>query len=546
MSSSSLEWVWASPPSAALRELGARLERGELPERRTLVKQSRARAVWLLPEVGLVLKRYTVTGRDAAKARWLPGRAESEYRSMEAFVQRGLPTIRPVAYADRRDGRRLTESWFLCELVRDARTLGGAVAHAGDTERTELARRALGIVAQLHEHPFFHRDLHAGNVLLDTDDTLRIIDLHSVWRVPRVTARMRYANLARLLHSLRAYVSLDAAPALLAHYADLRAEPVELVLARFRRGYRRFADDYERGRTARCLRNSTEFERQVVAAGAGLPPGRLHRRREYTAEALGADIAEHAAVVALGGEGLLGQQRRNHVTRVGERVVKHYHDAGLYSALRARAGMGRARGAWWAARRCDVVGVPTPRALALLECRDGSAYLVTALAPDALPLDDYLELLANDPDLPRRRGVARSLGHLVGRLWRAGLRHSDMSTKNLLLTSSPSSATPDRRTTPPASWPELQLIDLDGARLVEPYDLNSLARMLGQVMDVPSSVSRADRLRFVRGFERGAGRGLPPAALDKAAELLGERLDKRARRLANTSPGAAAASRSVS
>ncbi|GJM20209.1 MAG: hypothetical protein DHS20C15_01240 [Planctomycetota bacterium] len=531
MSSSSLEWVWASPPDAALRELGSALERGDFPEPRVLVKQSRARAVWLLPELGLVLKRYTVRGRDAAKARWLPGRAESEYRSMEAFVQLGVPTIRPVAYADRRDGRRLTESWFLCELVPEARTLGEAVAAADDHGRRELGRQALDVVAKLHEHPLYHRDLHAGNVLLDVEGRLLIIDLHSVWRVPRLTVRMRHANLARLLHSLRAFLSLDDAPQLLASYAAQRDERVESVLANFRRGYRRFADDYERGRTARCLRDSTEFEGQRLVAEPGQPGGRLHRRREYELDSMREDLARHASIVADGGDRLLGQQRRNHVTRVGERVVKHYHDGGIYSALRASLGLGRARGAWWAARRCDVIGVPTPRALALLECRDGSAFLITALAPDAVPLDAYLEQLHSDTDHTRRQGVARSLGHLVGRLWRFGLRHSDMSTKNLLVTPAPSQPTPDRRTTPPASWPELQLIDLDGARLVEPYDASALARMLGQLMDVPASVTRSDRLRVLRGFERAAGRGLSPEVVQRAQKLLGDRLAKRARRL---------------
>lgn len=529
-----LDWLWATPPDETLRALGERLAQGELPDDRVLVKESRARSVWLLPQLagGVVLKHYRVRGRDALKARVLPGRAESEFRSMETYIRRGLPTIRPVAYADRRDGGRLMESWFLCRLVHDARTLGEAVAAAeDDAARDRLVTRALLVVAELHAEPLYHRDLHAGNVLLDRDDRLLVIDLHSVWRVPRLSARMRDANIARLLHSMRGVVNLDRAPAYLAPYAEARGESLEALLVRFRRGYRRFADDYERGRSARCMRDSTEFERlRLESLSAGGPHGRLHHLRRYTEGELRADLGEHERVASEGGSALLGEQRRNRVTAVGAHVVKHYRDGGLYSRWRAVAGLGRARGAWRAARRCDVVGIPTPTALALLECPDGTAYLVTERVGGGTSLEEWLESWQRNAPVPElRAGLARSLGHLFGVMCRSGFRHSDLSTKNILLTGAEATTTPDRRTQPSAGLPGLTLIDLDGARRVAPFDPAAQARMLGQLMDVPAGVSRTDRLRVLRGFEASAGRSIPPRVLERALELVSARVARRER-----------------
>jgi len=519
-----LRWVWATPPDEALRALSGSLAAGELPAGLSLVKESRARSVWRAPDLGpgIILKHYRVTGGEAVKACLLPARAEREFRVMESFCRRGVPTVRPLAYAERRDGWRLVEAWFVGGLLPDAEPLSAALAE-GDRDPVSLVTAAVELVAEMHAHPFFHRDLHAGNLLLD-GGRLRVIDLHSVWRVARLSRRMRAENLARLLFSTRAFVALDDAPRLARVYARARGEAVDAWVLRLRRALDAFERDYVRGRSARCVKNTSEFVRDRLAEG------RVFRRRAYGVERLRADVAGHADVVARRGAELLGDASASRVSRVGEVVVKEYRRAGVLAALRSHCGFGRARGAWKAARRLAVEDVPTPEALALLERPDGTAHLVTAWTPESRTLRQWLESDGERSD-PRDRGrLALALGHLVGRLSRAGVRHDDLSTKNVLIAPGAAHSTRDLRTTPPPGLPRLELIDLDNLARTERHDAVALSRMLGQLGDVPPWVRRTDRRRFARGFSLGAGRSLPRWVVAAAEDLVRARQERRAAR----------------
>lgn len=530
----SLSWVWASPPDRSLLDLAARLEESGLPQGLRTLKHNRNRTVWLVPDRALVLKHYRGRPAEALKTALMGGRAEREFRAMEEFCRVGLPSARPVAYADRRSGRSLHESWLISEEVQGARSVAQAldVLPADGPEALRLARRAMSLTARLHEHPFWHRDLHAGNLLLDQGDELVILDLHSVWRVPRLWDACRWENLARLLFSMRGRVALDRSPALAAHYAAERKDAPELVVAAVQSRLSRFATDAARGRTARCLRVSSEYERQ---AGNG---ERGHRRRDYPRAEQARDLAAHLGRETLQ-EGLLARGRASCVTRTGPpgagRIVKHYLPRGPLARLRARLGLGRARGAWRAARRCRVLDVPTPEALAMVECRDGRAWLVTREVWPAVSVTDYAEdLTAGRAPHQDRRSVAWSVGHAVGRLWRAGLRHADLSGKNVLISAGPAEAVADLRMRPLTHWPRVDFIDLDNMRRCRPYSHAALARMLGQLGDVPAGVSATDERRFVLGLELGAGRGLPPGVIDRAAALTAGRQARRCRREAHS------------
>ena len=525
MTRSRVDWVWALPPTEALRHFADELVEGRLPPGHEVVKSNRPRTVWRVPQVagGLLVKHYRVQTKDAWRALVSPGRAEREYRAMELLRLRGVPTVQPLGYADRRERGWLKEAWFLGRLVPDATTLADALAALppGSEACWALAEQAAEVVARLHGHRVWHRDLHAGNLLLDAEGRLLVIDLHSMWRVPPLR-RHRMGNLAHLLHSMRASLDLDAFPRFVAAYARHRGEPVDQLVREVRVALAAFEADHVRGRSARCMRNSSEFvgERHVL--------GRVHRLRVYPPEALEADCTAHDEIVRAGGDDLLGDAPRCKVSRVNRepgRVLKEYLDRGLVAAWRARLGLGKARSAWKAARRCDVVGIPTPRALALLERPDGSARLVTDEVEGGCSLEEYLEG-ARPPGLEVDR---KELSRMVG-LSRFGLRHDDMSTKNLMLAPGEPEATGDQRTEPPRHWPRVLLIDLDNTVRTRPHDPAALVRMLGQLGDLPPWVTRADRRRFARGFARAAGRGLPSAVVARADALTRIRQARRAAR----------------
>jgi tRNA A-37 threonylcarbamoyl transferase component Bud32 len=531
MTKSRVDWVWAVPPSEELRDFADDLVQGLLPDSREVVKDNRPRTVWRVPDVagGLLVKHYRVQPKDALRSLISMGRAEREFRAMEALCAVGLPSTRPLGFADRRRGVWLEEAWFIGRLIPQAASLAEAMAREtpGSEACWELALRAADVLARLHAEPFWHRDMHAGNLLLDELGDLLIIDLHSMWTVPRLTRSMRLKNLAHLLHSMRAWICLDDLPRFIQRYAETRGESADALLPVTERALEVFTADYVRGRSARCMRNSSEF---IGERGA---QGRVHRLRRYTPEQLHQDLDLHDEAVRESGPRLLGNATRRRVTYVEDargcgRVVKEYRDHGLLASVRAQLGLGPARHSWKAARRCQIVGIPTPIALALLERPDGSARLVTEVVREGFSLLDCVESLPGDHSPRERRGLAYLVGHVVGRLTRAGLRHDDMSTKNLLLGPGTAAMTGDLRTNPPAGLREVVLIDLDGMRRTRPHDGPALVRMLGQLGDVPEGVGPADRTAFAAGFARGSGRRIPEDVVARADVLTRRRQERRA------------------
>ena len=179
------------------------------------------------------------------------------------------------------------------------------------------------------------------------------------------------------------------------------------------------------------------------------------------------------------------------------------------------------------ARRFEVLGLPTPEALALLERRDGTSVLVTRALRDGRSLLELAPALAQDRTPARRAAVALALGHLVGRLARAGVRHADMSDKNVWVVARPAPAPRDLRDAPPEGAANLRLIDLDGLRLMRPHDPRGVARMLGQLADLRARPSRTDLRRFARGYALGARRELTREIAAEALRLLAERVAAR-------------------
>ncbi len=498
--------------------------------------------MWALPAEsgGVLLKHFRVRGAEAFKYMLRPSRARSEYSAMQAFARLGLPAVTALGYGERRASGRLVEAWFLGRFVPDAQTVGEAqqaAAACHDHERVmALARGSLVLTSRLHHHPWLHRDLHAHNLLLTHEGVLLITDLHSVWRVPRLTRTMRNANLARLLFSMRGVLNLDDdVPELLVTYAEAMALRIDSVVAQVNLALSSFESEYVRGRTARCLTASTLF------TTGRLGTGRLYRRRTYSDGNLRADLYGHGSAVQ-SSDGVLGRAASSVVTRVdagpsghGARVIKEFTQSGLLPSVRQRSGYSRARGAWVAARLLDIYGISTPEGLALLERAGGSAVLVTREAPGAVSLRVRAQELAGRSGavtgarISERAALARAVGCLVGHLAKFGLRHADLSAKNLLVTAQAPPQSHDMRVRPPPHPPYVTLIDLDGLKRMPAHDSQGIARMLGQLGDLPSGVTRTDLLRFRHAYAAASGRDIPDEVSQAAARQTRARVLRRER-----------------
>ncbi|MHC4933367.1 MAG: lipopolysaccharide kinase InaA family protein [Planctomycetota bacterium] len=408
--------------------------------------------------------------------------ARTEAERALAAAARGVPVVRPLAWARLADGRQLL-------LLRDeqgARTLQEVVLEGAlrGRARHALARRTGELFAALQNAGIRHRDPHAGNVLVLADGALLFSDAKDMrpGHYPRPEGRA--ADLARfalffLTHASRVDMLLFWGA--YGRAAGLAPDDLEIlrgtVLERVPRAFRRLSVS----RAKRALRRG-----QPVRIGpfGGVVTGDLTLKEleRIVAMASGLEPGPH----------VLKQSPTGWTFGVGDSIVAKvflpkYRSRPWRDLLRGT----RAERALFAEHALRHRRFETPEVLAVL--RDGPpprrSILVMRRETEALPLEEVCRLL---PPARSHRAAVR-LGRTLRRMHDWGLRHRDLKKDNLLLT---------------RDGMRVRFLDLDGVRqcLLRPVDWQRRARDLanldGSLFD-RSLVPTGLRLRFLDGYLGG-------------------------------------------
>jgi ubiquinone biosynthesis protein len=133
----------------------------------------------------------------------------------------------PVVYRELSTRRVLVEEWI------DGRPLRQARRELAPLERTLLARSLLeGILGQIFDFGVFHADPHAGNVVIDGDGRVVLLDFGSVGRLDRLQQPALAQALAAIARG-RAPLLRDALVELSTSVDIVDADALERALARF-------------------------------------------------------------------------------------------------------------------------------------------------------------------------------------------------------------------------------------------------------------------------------------------------------------------------
>jgi len=160
-----------------------------------VLKPSRSSAV--SAQDGFVLKRYNFRKwRNLFKDLFRGSKARRCFFRAMHLELAGIPTARPLAFAEQKCCGIPTRSYLLMEEIPQATSL---FEWQGDRRRMiqSLAR----LVARLHDAGFIHRDLKEGNILFDGHGEPHFVDLDGVRYVRKVKDDWARSDLARLAHA---------------------------------------------------------------------------------------------------------------------------------------------------------------------------------------------------------------------------------------------------------------------------------------------------------------------------------------------------------
>lgn len=185
----------------------------ELPGVRILKDSPTTRAAVVTVEVGgtghaLHVKRLNRRGMVfTVKYVFQCSRARRLFHNHVALIERGVPTLQPIAAISERSGPFLRRSFLITEQI-DAKPLfelwEKEIHPSGNPpdRRRKLMADVARLVAKMHAAGVFHRDLKSSNILVQTDGSPIIADLDGARLRSSVGYRQRVRDLARLFTSL--------------------------------------------------------------------------------------------------------------------------------------------------------------------------------------------------------------------------------------------------------------------------------------------------------------------------------------------------------
>ena len=446
-----------------------------------------------------------------------PSKAAQEWTMAHALADAGVPTFKPIAFAERWVSGLLRECCLVSEALPDAHPLtsllDGPLQSWTVSDRRRLLADLAGIIRRLHAANILHNDLHAGNILCRLAEqnaaTLYLLDLHATRKVAWVSSRRRRGNLIRLLASILKRTSAQERHEFLMAYATGNPS-FERLIARRQIVLDRDAAAYlawtQRARTARCLQRSSEFDCQA------LDGAKVHFRRSFPPERIRQTLVLHAAAVAARGPRLLKSSARGCITAVSfdtdarpfHLCVKESRSYGWKERIEALFRGSESRRIWVAANGLRVRGVPACELLAAGERRRcgllTQSFVIMKALEHCIPLDQYLHprlSYLEGVELARfKRGMARSLGGFLADLHARQIFHADLKPSNIMVREQPGR----ERMGATDRW-QFVLVDLDRVRFDRDVSLKRRARNLAQLDSAfQHRLTRTDRLRCFRAY----------------------------------------------
>ena len=463
-------------------------------------------------ELPLIIKIYR-RGRigDWIKANVCGSKARREWRITTAAAERGLPTVAPVAYGERRRFGILTESYLLTVRLFNCVTLEESLFSDDGTLRADARTRRHLIVLlatllrRMHDYGIYHQDLHPGNFLVETlpsgEKCIYLLDLHRASARPSLALRHRIKSLAQF--NMFASISLSTGERLLFFNSYFGGdEPWKnekrALLALIDTRTRAMRWRLWRHREKRCRHSNKYFMRLRFARLRGFA-----RRDQWKGEIaellLAPDMARTGASLVKDSRSKSMWEKEVTIQAMKSRLfIKHYKRKRGWQAFKYLWRRSQAIRSWEGAFALQIRNVNAVNAIAALEKRRamrllGDAYLITDKIPSVENLAAALAKRAHPSHSAgqARRALIRGLALFFRRIHSLGVYHGDTKATNILVGKNR------------AGRLALYLTDLDFVRTKLRLSRNNVLRNLAQLNSSLLNLSHAgmrDRLSFLKTY----------------------------------------------
>lgn len=431
-------------------------------EQKNVIKSSSIRRVVTLKiprekeEFEIFVKHHQLPWKETLKDLLHISKARNEWKLTHQISSLGINTVLPLAVGEKRTGGLLRESYFISKRIPSCETLHQFVlkkAKEPDSVPFEWKRKLIKdlarMIGQIHKSGIHHKDLHAGNVLMEWEGNnykLRLLDLDRAQIHHQLSIRKRAFELAQFnmfftlfvnrtdrLRFFKEYYRIDPHP--WKGYQDGAKLVENKTLKMVNKLYSK--------RDKLCLRENKYFKKFNAYPFSGF------YRKELTQGPLREALENPLVFLDRSKSKSLKKASEKAVRRFPihlngeseEVVIKSYYSSGLFSRLKELFRASRAKKCWYSANALFQRKIPTAKPIACInEKKLGfvrKSYFVSEYLPNAEVLTFYLNEKFKSPLTHEKRKqkiqILTQLARFVRHIHELWIYHGDLKASNILI-----------------------------------------------------------------------------------------------------------------
>ena len=400
------------------------------------------------------IKQYTTKhNMDIFKSFFLASKAQREWNQSHRLLKNRLLTAEPVAVGEKRRFGILKECYLISKAIPHSTPLKDllfdlqrALTNNGLSKKNSLIKNLISYVKTIHEYGIFHGELHAENILVDSDNVtvFYLLDLGRAKFTRNIPLSWRVQELSRLIYSIVDTCTNEEIKELIDNYTNQLLESEDRIIfhkAVFKEVYnikRRLWDS----RTKKCLKDNNVFKVTTQNNYS------INMRNEWDVNTLLTLIDKHALALKEGSDNIIKKSPKIGITvvpvsngSIKSVCIKEYRYTSLlkrfFSFLRGSS----ARKAWFAAHGLLTLNIKTPKPIALLEEKKyliiKKSFIIMEDISTCLPCNKYVNDRFNDPYdktvSERKKKFVSRLALSFRQLHDSEVYHGDLKANNIMV-----------------------------------------------------------------------------------------------------------------